>query len=39
MPNNLGEEIYKLPINTYEEHESNSQNTTYNLTYQSVENR
>ncbi|SBS95144.1 PIR Superfamily Protein [Plasmodium ovale curtisi] len=38
MPDNLGEETYELPVSTIEEHENNSQHSTYNLTYQSVEN-
>ncbi|SBT00135.1 PIR Superfamily Protein [Plasmodium ovale curtisi] len=38
MPDNLGEETYELPVCTLEEHENNSRHSTYNLTYQSVEN-
>ncbi|SBT51577.1 PIR Superfamily Protein [Plasmodium ovale wallikeri] len=38
MPDNLGEETYELPVYTLEEHENNSRHSTYNLTYQSVEN-
>ncbi|SBT02838.1 PIR Superfamily Protein [Plasmodium ovale curtisi] len=38
MPNDLGEEIYELPIHATEKHDWDSQNRTYNLTYQSSKN-
>ncbi|SBT58147.1 PIR Superfamily Protein [Plasmodium ovale wallikeri] len=38
MSDNLGEETYELPVYTLEEHDNNSRESTYNLTYQSVEN-
>ncbi|SBT74247.1 PIR protein [Plasmodium ovale] len=38
IPNNLDEEIYELPVYTSEENDRNSQYSTYNITYQSLEN-